>query len=323
MQANKLVGPGTAGLPSVDQAPTSKRKKPHAAGPLKLQPTIWEGEVRDPGAQVPAGRTTEAHLFGKRFFRRSQATLQANFQALMARWPSGSSTGPAPSEFQALAQAFDDYKALLLEALGGAKSAASARRLIADVNTLHGKAGHAENVAATALALLGSPEVTARLGLSIKARVQAARLLEAAAPWLNLADLAIPVEILCAPRRLTDLEQAQYIRPRAERSAETLEGLGFAAPEVVALVRQHRGGADRPLLAQLLDLADQAAAMAAKPFFQKDGQVDREKLSASLQNNAEKAGLDAALTEAIVTAIRAGAVDVAQRQPRDRDLWVT
>lgn len=286
-------------------------------------PIQWEGAPSAPDAAPKPGQTTLARLDAKGFARKNHERLGAEFRALMAAWPKETPPGVTPEAFLAQAKGLDAYKGELLTLLQSSKNAALAVQVVGDANVLHGKAGHAESVAVFARALLAAPAVSAALGLEgPSARIEAADRLEKAAPWLNLCDLEIPAAILCAPRRLSEDELAQYVKPRAERSADRLQGLGFAAPEVVALVRQHRGGGDRPLLAQLLDLADQAAAMAAKPFFRKDGAPDAEKLAAALGANAEKAGLEGALVKAVVERVRQGALGEPESKARAQDLWI-
>lgn len=291
--------------------------------PPELGRVEFEGSATTPGVMPAAGQTTHAYLEGKTFQRKSHEVLGAEFKALLGAWPKDTAPGVTPQAFTALAAALDTYKGSLWANLSVAPNVDVVRQLVADLNVLHGKPGHTENVIATTLALLADPQVYAQLGLQEpKHRRETASLLTKAATWLNLCDAEIPTGILCAPRRLTDEETAQYVKPRAERSAAILEGLSLEGPEVVRLVRQHRGGPDRPPVAQLLDLADQVAAMAAKPFFQKDGQVDAEKLSTSLRANAEKSGLNPAVVDAVCAAIQAGAADAAKKKAREQDLWV-
>lgn len=329
MKSTKL---GEGGRVAVSPGPETPAP---AAGPGRLAPTPpgeaegalgpvqWAGGLTPPDAAPKAGQTTAARLGAKGFARKGHELLAAEFQALMAAWPKDTPPGVTPEAFAVQAQAMDAYKAELLTLLLSSKNPAVAAQVVSDANVLHGKPGHAENVARFARALLAAPAVSAALGLEgPSARIEAADQLDRAAPWLNLCDLQIPTAILCAPRRLSDEELGQYVKPRAERSADRLQGLGFAGPAVVALVRQHRGGGDRPLLAQLLDLADQAAAMAAKPFFRKDGAPDAEKLAAALGANAEKAGLDGALVQAVVERVRQGALGGAEAKARAQDLWV-
>lgn len=294
-----------------------------AEGQGALGSISWEGTPTAADSAPKPGQTTLARLEAKGFARKNHELLGAELAALMATWPKDTAPGVTPEAFERQAKMMDAYKAELLTLLQSGRNPALAAQVVGDANVLHGKPGHAESVAVFARALLAAPAVSAALGLEgPSARIEAADRLEKAAPWLNLCDLEIPTAILCAPRRLSEDELAQYVKPRAERSADRLQGLGFAAPEVVALVRAHRGGGDRPLLAQLLDLADQAAAMAAKPFFRKDGHPDGEKLAAALGANAEKAGLDGALVKAVVERVRQGALGGPEAKVRAQDLWL-
>ena len=288
-----------------------------------MAPTQWAGGPTKLESTVSAGQTTAAYLGAKQFARRPREQLQAEFGALLASWPRDTAPGTTPPAFIEKAKALDDYKALLLESLVAAPSAAVGKHLISDLNVLHGKSGHTDNVVAFVYALVAQPAVRESLQLSGPAqRIAAAESLVEAASWLNLCDARVPTEILCAPRRLSDAEFVQYVKPRAEQSAALLEKLDLASAEVVALVRTHRGGGERAKLAQLLDLADQAAAMGAKPFFQKDGKIDDEKLGDALRANAQKAGLDPSLVDAVVSGLSDGRADAALTQARSKDLWV-
>jgi hypothetical protein len=323
MSTRKLEGPVGARvvgeLPPLPQGQSVEQR----STALPLGPVEFLGSATPPGTLPAAGQTTQSYLDRKNFQRKSQEVLAAEFKALLGAWPKDTPPGVTPEAFAQQAEALDAYKANLWSALGTPKNADLVRQLVSDLNVLHGKGGHTENVIATTLALVADPKVNAELGLQDpQSRRDAAQRLTQAATWLNLCDAEIPVGILGAPRRLTDEETTRYVKPRAERSAALLQGLLLAGPDVVLLVHQHRGGPDRPLLAQLLDLADQAAAMAAKPFFQKDGQVDGEKLGAALRGNAEKAGLHGGLVEAVVGAIHGGAMDAALKKARAQDLWV-
>jgi hypothetical protein len=80
-----------------------------------------------------------------------------------------------PSAFSEKATALDEYKSGLWSNLAETKNATLAAQLVADLNVMHGKAGHSENVKAFSYALLAKPEVSALLGLEgPSARFQAA-----------------------------------------------------------------------------------------------------------------------------------------------------
>lgn len=314
------VAPAVTGSsePSID-----KQQVGISSEPTPLPKVEWKSTSTHPFQLPPPGQTGSTLLAGKLFERKSHNALAAELEALLAAWPKNTPQGVTPPVFAERAEAMDAYKAKLSAELLDSKNADFALQVVGDLNIMHGKSGHTNNVAQFVYALVSAPEVSARLGPGTpEQRARMGALLADAAQWLNLCDAQVPTAILSAPRRLTEEEIDKYVKPRAEQSARMLERLGFAQPEVVEFVRQHRGGGQRALAAQLLDLCDQAAAMAAKPLFlDADGKLDSKKLAAALRGNAERAGLDPELVQAVTSHIEAGSSDRLATKRRSQDLW--
>lgn len=245
--------------------------------------------------------------------------VEVGIAELRETWPRDHRGDTDPAAFIEKAESLQRAKLAALEALGRAPKPEAVRGLLVLANELHGKRGHTENVVALARVALSDAGFLRSLGPALKIEVSVVR---HAAPWLSLAELEIPVRILAVPRRLTEDEALRWLAPRATRSAAMCAELGLGDPATTRAVSEHRGAKVRSLEAQLLDLLDMTAALAAKPSFRRDGAPDPDRVIGALTQVVFKAGLDPRLTDAIAAALRTGLIDRALVATRDADLYV-
>jgi hypothetical protein len=236
---------------------------------------------------------------------------------MTAAWPKDFA-GDFPPEFLAKADALQALKHDALAALGAKPKKQALHDLIAIANQMHRKAGHSEN-----LVRVGA-KVVSELRKDIDALgIDPWRVLDAL-PWLNLADLDVHVKYLSASRKLTDVEMAERIVPRAQRSAEMFARFGLGDATTREVVENHRifQPKARSLAAQLADLLDDITAMAAKPFFQKDGSVDAQKVAGEIGKKVDRLGIDRRVFDIAVKALEQGVVDRGLKEQRSDDVYV-
>lgn len=92
--------------------------------------------------------------------------------------------------------------------------------------------------------------------------------------------------------------------------------------QLIGQVRYVQG--ERSRAAQFTDLIDRMAAMAAKPFFQKDGKADVERIFSAIEQDLQKeqAHVHGDLFESVRAYARRGGLDDALLQSRPEDLYV-
>jgi hypothetical protein len=286
--------------------------------------------MRDGGGKVNQtradGATAGAYLAkDKVAVRKSKAELEGDVAALNAAWPKDAPQGVDPPAFVAKADELDAYKQARFQSLGPKPATLAVTQVVDEANVIHGKRGHTQNLVGMIGAFLGDAEVRGAVeklldGKSVRALDDDLR---AAAPFLNLADLTIPTRLLAAKRRLTPEETEQYIANRTVVSAAMHFSL-FNDLNLKVLIADTRPAEPkaRAIGPQLLQLLDDVAAMAAKPFFQNEGKVDPIKLGKAIVENAVKAGINAELAAAIAGAIARGVADRGLEHARKEDLFV-
>lgn len=217
--------------------------------------------------------------------------------------------------FSDAARRLDDRKAIQRLKLGERPSPAAARRALDEIDEFHGKSKHTENAVNMAYAFLTDEEFRAAVpGLN------ADRIADAVT-YLNLGDWDTPVEVIAARRKMTDDEFIKYVKPRPQNAANLYREFGLGDEATALLIEQHRDR-ERTNDAIMVDLINQLAALASKPFFQKDGVPDADKITGAIQQNTEKAGIPESLVAALMSGVQRGLLAEAQSVSRAHDQYV-
>ncbi len=213
------------------------------------------------------------------------------------------------------ARRLDDRKAIQRLKLGTRPTPAAARRALDEIDEFHGKSNHTENAVNMAYAFLTDDEF--RKGVP---GLNADRIANAVT-YLNLGDWDTPIEVIAARRKMTDDEFVNYVKPRPKNAAKIFRELGLGDEDTALLIEQHRDR-ERSNDAIMVDLINQLAALASKPFFQKDGVPDADKIAGALKQNTEKAGIPEVLVAALVNGMQRELLLEAQSVSRAHDQYV-
>lgn len=251
------------------------------------------------------------------------AHMRSLIKAMNDAWPRDFK-GDFPPGFVARADELQVIKQERIKALGSKPKVSELSELITAANEMHGKAGHTQNLIRIGTKMLCDPA----LELEVMAlRIDTKRVLDAL-PWLNLADLYVPVKYLSAKRRLEPAEMEKQIHPRGMISAEKFDQYRLGDTQTAKLIADHRIFDKRPrsLEAEVVDLLDQVTAMSAKPFFRlkegdKDVGIDSAKIAGELKKTAA-IGVDPRTLALMLKALELGIVDKGLKEKREEDLYV-
>lgn len=205
-----------------------------------------------------------------------------------------------------------DWQDLLLLPYPDARQQAVAN-LVKTSDIALAKKGHTDNVVRTCEKLLASPQFHELVPAALHAEI-----IEAAA-YLNLCDSSpkMPLKLLAGKGDFSEIKP--YLAQRGAISAKRLQAAGIAVNlSAIRHIRRHSDPSTRSLAAQFLRLANDVAAMYAKPFFKND----IEKLIDAIERNKGE-GAPPQLYEAFKAfAIVPGHLDACLSSQRQDDHYV-